>query len=113
MNVGLWTAARHFNSLETLRILYDAIITEMSDKTGNVLHFMAQTVNMRRVWRGGAAASLKKLASSFELARPWLKYRGADKYLVRPGRKQVNIPVRMVGISFGALPCRKKKLYDI
>jgi len=37
-------------------------------------------------------------------------YRGADESLVRPGRKQVNVSVRMAWISFGALPCRKKKL---
>jgi len=34
---------------------------------------------------------------------------GADKSLVRPGRKQVNVSVRIAWISFGALPCRKKK----
>jgi len=37
------------------------------------------------------------------------KYRGADKSLARPGRKQTNASVRMAWISFGALPCRKKK----
>jgi len=37
-------------------------------------------------------------------------YRGADKSLARPGRKQVNVSVRMAWTSFGALPCRKKKL---
>jgi len=36
--------------------------------------------------------------------------RGADKSLARPGRKQANVSVRMAWISFGALPCRKKKL---
>ena len=35
-------------------------------------------------------------------------YRGADKSLTRPGRKQANVSVRMAWISFGALPCRKK-----
>ena len=39
-------------------------------------------------------------------------YRGADKSLARPGRKQANISVRMAWISFGALPCRKKKIDD-
>jgi len=39
-------------------------------------------------------------------------YRGADKSLARPGSKQANVSVRMVSISFGALPCRKKKLDD-
>jgi len=36
-------------------------------------------------------------------------YRGAEKSLARPGRKQANISVRMAWISFGALPYRKKK----
>jgi len=36
--------------------------------------------------------------------------RAADKSLARPGRKQANVSVRMAWISFGALPCRKKKL---
>ena len=38
------------------------------------------------------------------------EYRGANKSLARPGRKQANISVRMTWISFGTLPCRKKKL---
>ena len=33
-------------------------------------------------------------------------YRGADKSLARPGRKQANVSVRMAWISFGVLPCR-------
>jgi len=37
------------------------------------------------------------------------KYRGADKFLARPGRKQANFSVRMMWISFGALPCRGKR----
>jgi len=41
-----------------------------------------------------------------------LYYRGAAKSLARPGRKQTNFSVRMVWISFGPLPCRKKKLDD-
>jgi len=36
------------------------------------------------------------------------KYRGADKSLARPGRKQANVSVRMAWICFGTLPCRKK-----
>ena len=39
-------------------------------------------------------------------------YRSADKSLVRPERKKANDSVRMARISFGALPCRKKKLDD-
>jgi len=38
-------------------------------------------------------------------------YRGADKSLARLGRKQANVSVRMTRISFGALPCRKKKTW--
>ena len=37
---------------------------------------------------------------------------GADKFLARPGRKQANVSVRMASISFGTLPCRKKKTDD-
>jgi len=36
---------------------------------------------------------------------------GADKSLDRLGRKQANISIRMAWISFGALPCRKKKTW--
>ena len=36
-------------------------------------------------------------------------YSSADKPLARPGRKQVNVPVRMAWISFGAFPCKEKK----
>ena len=35
---------------------------------------------------------------------------GADKSLVRPGRKKDNVSVTMAWIFFGTLPCRKKKL---
>jgi len=37
-------------------------------------------------------------------------YRGANKSLARPGRKQANVSLIMVWISFGALPCRKRNL---
>ena len=35
-------------------------------------------------------------------------YKGADKSLVRPGRKQANVSVRMAWISFGTLPCKER-----
>ena len=35
------------------------------------------------------------------------KYRGADKSLALPGRKQANVSVRMTWISFGALQEKK------
>ena len=35
-------------------------------------------------------------------------YKGADKSLDRPGRKQANVFIRMAWISFSALPCQKK-----
>ena len=38
-------------------------------------------------------------------------YRGAGKSLARPRRKQANVSVRMAWISFGVLPCRKKKTW--
>jgi len=40
-------------------------------------------------------------------------YRGADKSLARPGRKQASVSVRMPWISFGALPCRKKTWWQL
>jgi len=42
-----------------------------------------------------------------------LVYRGADKSLARPGRKQANVSVSMAWISFGALLCRKKKWWQL
>jgi len=39
------------------------------------------------------------------------KHKGADKSLGRTGRKQANVSVRMAWISFGALPCRKRKTW--
>ena len=36
-------------------------------------------------------------------------YRGADKSLARPRMKQANVSFKTTWISFGALPCRKKK----
>jgi len=45
-----------------------------------------------------------------ELIIPMVKYKGADKSLARPGTIQANVSVRMALISFGALPCKKKKL---
>jgi len=41
--------------------------------------------------------------------RSFSTYRGADKSLARPGRKQANVSIRVAWISFGVLPCRKKK----
>jgi len=43
-------------------------------------------------------------------APPRFTYRGAVKSLAQSGRKQANVPVRIVWISSGALPCQKKKL---
>jgi len=39
--------------------------------------------------------------------RAWKEqnYSDADKSLAEPGRKEGNVSVRMVWISFGALPC--------
>jgi len=49
---------------------------------------------------------LPKLCSVWAPYNRKLLYRGADKSLARPGRKQANVSVRMAWISFGALPCR-------
>jgi len=47
----------------------------------------------------------KIITSILTVFKPF--YRGADKSLAQPGRKQANISVRMAWISFDALPCRK------
>jgi len=46
----------------------------------------------------------------FSLSFPACYYRDADKSLVRLGRKQDNVSVRMAWISSCALPCRKRNL---
>jgi len=66
-----------------------------------------------------------KFLSTEEVQRGWVRkrgkedrkgafgvgcYRGADKSLARPGRKQANVSFRMACNSFGALLCRKKNL---
>jgi len=51
---------------------------------------------------------VRKFVAAFSLLREYL-YRVADKSLARPGRKQTDVSVRRAWISFGALPCRKKK----
>ena len=50
-----------------------------------------------------------KAAGVSSSLHPQVLYRGTDKSLARPGRKQTNVSVRMAWISFGALPCKKKK----
>ena len=52
----------------------------------------------------------KNFVSSFLSIRT---YRGADKSLARPRRKQANVSVIMAWISFGALPCRKKNWWQL
>ena len=42
-----------------------------------------------------------------------IMYRGADKSLARPGRKQSNVSVRVAWISFGALPSRKTTWWQL
>jgi len=54
--------------------------------------------------------TLKPLYVQLGDAFKHLQYRGTDNSLSRPGRKDVNVSVRMAWISFGALPCRKKNL---
>jgi len=41
------------------------------------------------------------------------KYRGADKSLARPRRKQATLSVRMAWISFVSLRCRKKTCWKL
>jgi len=42
----------------------------------------------------------------------YAEYRGADKSLARPGRKQTNVSGRMARSSFNALPCRGRGEID-
>ena len=57
--------------------------------------------NATRSWKG------YKFCTFFDLqSNATLMYRGADKSLARPGRKQANVTARIAGISFGTLPCR-------
>ena len=60
-------------------------------------------------WNWRQTVLLKRLDKHYYLYRYKPQYRGADKSLARPGRKQANVSVRMAWVSFGALPCRKKK----
>ena len=54
--------------------------------------------------------ALHTAPNPFVRTRSYQQYRGAFKSLVRPGRKQAYVSVRMALISFGALPCRKINL---
>jgi hypothetical protein len=60
----------------------------------------------QRVYRFSTVALLLEYEKSLYV------YRGADKSLARPRRKQANVSVRMAWISFGALPWRGKKKLD-
>jgi len=52
-----------------------------------------------------AVDSVQRIFVEWLVGRP-INYRGADKSLARPGRKQADVSVRMAWNSFGALPCR-------
>ena len=51
------------------------------------------------------------LYTRHEYIREDMMCRGADRSLARPEGKQANVSVIMAWISFGALPCRKKKTW--
>jgi len=53
---------------------------------------------------------LRQKHRSLETALNSWNYRGADNSLAQLGRKEANVSVTMAWISFGALPCRKKKI---
>jgi len=67
-------------------------------------HYQTHTHTHTHVWCGGDEFHV---AHDFILGR--IFYRGADRSLAWPGRKQANVSVRMSWISFGALPCSGKK----
>ena len=59
---------------------------------------------------------LQNMPARFQVIRVAIEslgsyYKGTDNTLALPGRKQSNVSVRMMWISFGALPCRKKKTW--
>jgi len=70
---------------------------------------LSMGLNFRVPWKFGILfRSCKTVAFLRGTSLPGEVYRSADKSLARPGRKQANVSVRMVWISFGALPCRRK-----
>ena len=79
-----WEASCFLASQETPCILWNPQVHYCSHKAVPGIHILSQ---MNPFWT---------LPS----------YRGASKSLAWPGRKQANVSVRMVWISFGALPCR-------
>ena len=61
------------------------------------------------VWKRSKMEQSTGLDFKAEVTSCTSLYRGADKSLARPGRKQANVCVRMAWISFGALPSRAWK----
>ena len=88
------------------------------------VNFSPRTRYDMQTWYGSSRlqTSLHDPIANRDGKCPWIKFlldcnrvfghnqRGADKSLVRPGRKQANVSVRIASTSFGTLPCRGKKM---
>jgi len=81
-------------------------ISELCDRCNDIKHHVAETV-IKDIQEVGGFMWPGIRRSGWLL---WTQYRGAEKSLARPGRKQANVSVRMAWISFGTLPCRKRNL---
>ena len=72
---------------------------------------------LHHVWEDAGSFSVQRLgilcAESCHLIQFLQAYRGADKSVAWPGRKQANVSLRMAWISFGSLPCRKKTWWQL
>ena len=82
----------------------------MSGAVHTLLHFNIVLLTQRHVLYQDLFVCLLHVCNNFLTVWIWNVYRGADKSLSRPWRKQANVSVRMAWISFGALPCRKRNL---
>ena len=94
--IPLWSTASNSN-VEILQRYQNKVLRATVNapwyKPNKVLHIDLKVQTMRE-----------------EITKFSVKHSG--KSLARPGRKQSNVSVRMARISFGALPCEKKKRYD-
>jgi len=76
-------------------------------------HYDIPTADVAECRLAGEIIACNKFELGTKRSRPVAKYyRGADKSLARPGRKQANVSVRMAWIYFGAFPFQEKQLDD-
>ena len=98
-----------------LRIIFWAFLSYaiMDAETCNFGHVRDDVTCVRSatVWHFERKLRLEKSSTAQIMCSIFMIdfYRGADKSLARPGRKQANVSVRMAWISFRPLPCRGEK----